>query len=277
MSVTDPSADGVQPEPGQGDGGTSGGQPYADYLNRLPEEVRGDVEPVFKDWNSNVNSRFEEHATYRKQWEPYEQLGLNQRDPEQVSWALQVAEAAQQNPQALREWLDQTYGPAQAQPEQQPQDPATFDPYDPNAQFESLLSQRLGPLQQQLEQFSQWQQNLEQQQHVQHIDQQLNTAIEKLSAEHGSSLPAGVEMSDVIERFGNRYATPGADPGQVVASAWRDYQAWSNSISTAALQSKVDQPGPAVAGGTADLTPEQPRNLREANALAMQQFRASSA
>lgn len=272
MSYTEPSADGVQPEQGQGDGGATGDQPYGDLLSRVPEEVRGSVEPLFAEWNSRVNSRFEDAASYRKQWEPYESIGLSDMQPDQVQWALQVANAAQNDPQALRTWLDDNHPQPAPQQQPEPQQDVTFDQYDPNAQFKQMLD----PVLQRLEAMDQRWQQQQQQEYERTIDNTLNSEIAKLSQEHGASLPQGVEMSDVIERFGNRYATPGADPAQVVQKAWQDYTTWSNALSTAALQQKVDQPQTPVTGGEADMTPEpftRGNALGEANKIATQQIR----
>src|ERR1035437_4782758 len=73
----------VQPPEGQGD--QSNSSPYAEYLDRLPEEVRGDVEPVFRDWDAQTTRKFQDAAKYRKQWEPLEQTGVSQRDPAKCS------------------------------------------------------------------------------------------------------------------------------------------------------------------------------------------------
>lgn len=271
--MDEPMVDGGQPDQGQADA-PSGGQPYADYLNRLPEEVRGDVEPVFQDWNKNVNSRFEQHASFRKQWEPYEKAGLNTYTADQLAWAVQTL----QNPQQAREWLDQQYGPVQApEPAQESLDPYGYQ--DPNQQLEQLLSSKLGPLEQQLQQFNDWRQQLEQQQMEQQIASALEAEVNKLREEHAAGLPKEVQenFGDIIERFGMRYAESGADPATVVQKAWADFQALQNQLTTAALQNKVDQPQAPVDGGVADLTPEKVNSLREANKIALQQMRANRA
>ena len=280
MDTTEPNIDEVQPDPGQGDVDVTGGQPYADYLTRVPEEVRGDVEPIFKDWNSNVNRRFEEHAEYKRSWEPYE--NVRQHQPEAVTEALQLYQAALNDPQAFQQWFEQYAAergltPKQAAAELEPE-AMTFDQYDPNAQLQQLLDQKLSPLQSQMEQFISRQQELEQQATVQALSEQVGQEIAKLRAEHAKDLPEKVQeqLEDIIERFGMRYAgEPGATPEQVVRRAWADFESLSNQLQTGALQSKVDQPEPAVSGEVADGAPPQIRTLAEANKIALQQMRAS--
>jgi hypothetical protein len=247
--------------------GATGTQPYAEFLNRVPEEVRGQVEPVFADWNRSVNGRFEEAANYRKQWEPYEQAGLNQYDPQALAQHLQMLQDAE----ATRQWYEANY-PQQTQQQPQEQQPEfqAFDQYDPSAQFKQLLT----PLEQRLEQLTQQWEQQQQRQHEQAIESALEAEVARLEAEHGKSLPEGVKMADVIERYGNRYAVPGADPVQVAQKAWSDYQTWANALAAAALQQKVDnQPAPAVSGGEADLAPAAPKGLKEAERIAREQIK----
>lgn len=276
MSYTEPNADAVQPEAGQGDAGAAGSPPYADYLTRVPEEVRGDIEPIFKEWDSNVSRKFSEHATYRKQWEPYEQAGINQYTADQLQWAIQTLS----NPDQARQWLDQTYGPVQQQ--ETPQEPNPYEYHDPQQQaLEQLLTQKLGPLEQQLQQFNDWRTQLEQQQHEQHVNSVIMAEIEKLHQQHLTNLPEPLRekeaFADLIDRLGSKYATAGADPVQVVQRTWADFQALQNQFGTAAIQGKLEQPAPAVEGGTADLSPEKITSLREASRIALQQMRANRA
>src|ERR1035437_4068795 len=105
----------VQPPEGQGD--QSNSSPYAEYLVRLPEEVRGDVEPVFRDWDAQTTRKFQDAAEYRKQWEPLEQEYV---DPT-VESLVEQRLAAQLGPvanqlQELTEWRQaQEFGRAEAQ------------------------------------------------------------------------------------------------------------------------------------------------------------------
>ena len=279
MSFTEPSVtDGVQPDAGQGEGGQqSGGQPYADYLARVPDEVRGDIEPIFKDWNSHVNSRFQEHAEYQKQWKPYEEAGVTRYEPQDIQAAFQLL----QDPQQLRAWADQQYGPVAPEPAAEP-DPYAFQ--DPSQQqFTELLSKEIGPLREQLDQFTQWRQQLEQQQQEAQIDQQINAEMQALKEKHAASLPEDVRnnFEDIIQRFGWKYAEPGADPKQVVAKAWADFESLSNQLRSSAIQQKLDQPAPPEHGGQADVAPKPLGRgddaLKNARSIAIEQLRQNRA
>ena len=282
MSITEP-ADGAQPD-GQGDGGEPGGQPYADYLTRVPEEVRETIEPIFKDWNSSVNNRFQEHAEYRKGWEPYEQV--KQHQPEAVAEALQLYQVALNDPKAFQQWFEQYSAergltPAQAAQQLEQTGDGTFDQYDPQKQLQQMLEQKLSPLEQRLQALFDRDEAREQKAHEAKLADEINQEIGKLKETHGKNLPAKVrdQIEDIVERFGMRYAQqPGITPAQVVQKAWADFEALSNQLQTGALQTKVDQPDAPLTGDTADgAIPAYTKGhaLQEANKIAMEQMRAS--
>jgi hypothetical protein len=102
-----PTPDAVQPEQGQGQtigeqsSAVQGEQPQGpqddsqglfDLGDIADPAVRSEVERIAKDIERNVNQRFQSHAEYRKQWEPYEELGLTDLDPEGVAGMLGIFE-----------------------------------------------------------------------------------------------------------------------------------------------------------------------------------------
>lgn len=273
-------ADDVQPEAVEGQGGESaeGSQaPYADYLSRIPEEVRGDVEPVFRDWDANVTKRFQEASEYRKGWEPYEQIGVNQHDPATVQWALQFAQAAQHDPQSIQQWFEnyaQERGltPAQAAQELEQQSFEEMGGYgDPDAQrLEQLLQQQLQPLQQQLQQMTQWQAQQEYGARMAQATQYVNSQMEELKSKHPDEFD-----EKLVEKLLPQYIE--TDPVNAVQRAFEDSRAIRNQIEHGFVKSKTNQPDPALSGGPADLTPPPVKSLKEAEKLAIQQFRADRA
>src|ERR1035437_2050559 len=137
----------VQPPEGQGD--QSNSSPYAEYLDRLPEEVRGDVEPVFRDWDAQTTRKFQDAAEYRKQWEALEQTGVSQRDPAEVQWAMQFVDVLH-NRSVIKEWFDEyaqqngLTAKEQQQLEQEYVDPTV------ESLVEQRLAAQLGPVANQL-------------------------------------------------------------------------------------------------------------------------------
>lgn len=282
MSFADPEAEPVQPDEGQGDGEAAGGSPWESYLERFPEEVRDTAAEAFREMEGNATKRFQEHSEYRKTWEPYEQLGVSQVSPEDVQWALQFRQAAVENPQAIQQWFDayaQEHGltPQQAAAEiQQQQDDLGYDPSQ--QQLDQMLKQHLSPLQQQVEQMSQWRTQIEEQAHQDQITRALDTEVAALKAKHADSLPDELKerFDDVIERFAMKYAQPGADPKRVIALAWQDFESLSNQIEKAALQGKVDAPAPAESGGVPDVSPDKIHSFKQAESVAAEFLRNSN-
>jgi len=81
----------VQPLEGQGQ--QDGYEGLYD-LNAIDDPaIRSEVERIAKDIDRNVNTKLQEAAEYRKGWEPYEHLGLNQLDPEGLGALLSFADA----------------------------------------------------------------------------------------------------------------------------------------------------------------------------------------
>ena len=81
----------VQPLEGQGQ--QDGYEGLYD-LNAIDDPaIRSEVERIAKDIDRNVNTKLQEAAEYRKGWEPYEHLGLNELDPEGLGALLSFADA----------------------------------------------------------------------------------------------------------------------------------------------------------------------------------------
>lgn len=273
MFETDSTADNVQPDEGQGSEGTSGGSPYADYLSRIPEEYRGEVEPVFQDWDRNVTRRFQEASEYRKQWEPYE--SLREQDPQYWQEARAFAEAARNDPAALREWLDQNHGrPEAPQPAQPEADP--YAPYDPNAELKQLLESQLSPLQEQLQGLTQWQQQQIEQAQLREAQRSADSAIDDLMQKHQDAIPEPLRenFKEIISRFSLPFAEEGGSAAQAVERGWQEYQQMVNQIEKATLQAKVDAPAPAEGGGLPDVSPEKTAWGKETTAAALEAWRA---
>lgn len=83
--------------------------PYADYLNKFPESVRGIADPIFKEWDGNVTRQFQQlHSQY--EWaKPWQEFAQNY-DPETASQGVQLLQALSENPQQVYEAIANAYG-----------------------------------------------------------------------------------------------------------------------------------------------------------------------
>jgi hypothetical protein len=98
---TDPSQQNLQVNPG----GQSNDPPYAQYLNNIPEAFRGQIEPVFKQWDADVTKRFQ---GVQSEVAPYREL-IQQYDPQSLQQAVQLAELMQADPGQVYQALGATY------------------------------------------------------------------------------------------------------------------------------------------------------------------------
>lgn len=258
MSFTSPT--GVQPE--QGQGAAPGDAPYAEYLNRIPEEHRPLVEPVFREWDGNVTRRFQEYSEYRRRFEPYEQMGIDQYDPEGLGNLIEFARLANDptRAQEYRSWLEAQVQQHGITPQQEHIDAELLDPA-----VQRLIEQATSPLQQQIEQMTQWRQEFETQQQQQQIQGMLNQEFAALEQEHGD-LPR-----DLIESFAGRYI--GADP-RPIQRAFEDFQRFRGDIEQRVLAGKLRQPLPPNLQGGAAPGGEQPRTLKDAEQALAQRLAA---
>lgn len=261
MSFTDPNADAVQPE---GQGGEGGDTPYAEYLNRIPEDARGPAEEAFKAWDANTTQRFQEASEYKRGWEPYEQLGVRNHDPEALQEAINLAEVARNNPTQFWEWAQQ-YAQAQGLTPQQAADLASQDEYGLGSeqQIQQQLTQALTPIQQQMQELAAWRAEQEQQRQIAEIDAQLEATFKELEQKHPDEF-----NRDMVEALAYKYADPNRPPKDSVLQAFEEYRKFRGGLEKQFLQSKADAPQAPEAGGGVDVSVPERNTLEQANARA---------
>jgi hypothetical protein len=102
---------------GAGDGGDGASGPIPWDLSSVSEELRPHVEAALKGVEGGVTKRFQEHADFRKQWEPYAGVeGLSEISPEDMARLVafhQTASDEQQFEQWLRNSRRDPEGPLQ--------------------------------------------------------------------------------------------------------------------------------------------------------------------
>jgi hypothetical protein len=81
--------------------------PYADYLSRVPESLRGSIEPIFRDWDAQTTQRFQQYADQLRQLQPYQQFASAGYDPQSLQMAAQLAELVQSDPEQVFKLLAQ--------------------------------------------------------------------------------------------------------------------------------------------------------------------------
>jgi hypothetical protein len=247
---------------GQDDGG--GGAPYQEYLDRIPEQFRGDVEPVFKDWDANVTRRFQDNADFRKQWEPLSETGIHQLDPDAVSWLVQL-HAALEQPDIMQQWWDsyaQENGLTdQSSPDSDDGGNPTLDEFGmPDDQrLEKLLEDKLGQLTSRLDQYDQRFAQSDQQAAEREAQSYVDGQLQKLAEEHNGGKPFDQKMIGLIDKFASSYIE--SDARNAIPKGFADLQQFLNERETLTLQGKLDQPPPAEGGGVPAAGPEKHKRI----------------
>lgn len=255
-------ADDVQPDQGQG------AAPYAEYLDKIPEEFRAQVEPVFKEWDGSVTKKFMEAAEFRRQMEPLQPF--QNRSPEALQWGADFHDAAMNRPQDVIEWArDYAKEHGLSLAEQQAVEQAVSDEFEDLSaqQFRSQLDPIATQVQALTERFQRQDQEAQQAAAMQQIETQLDAAKEKLGGIYDRDMIAAIAQNKYIQ-----------DPEHAIERAAADWQQIVNDKRAAALQEKVDTSAPAAeTGGTPDgsvpkiSTFEQAAEAVRARLLAQQQ------
>jgi len=246
------SEEAVQPEVGGAEG--QGQAPYAEYLDRLPEGIRGDVEPVFKEWDSSVTKKFQEAADFRKQWEPFQDLGLTDVPRDEIENLMALRDLAANDPEQFDAWLSATA-----------QERGLFgeseESEDPYGEAEDPMS----PVMSELGELKAWKEQMEQEQRVSEamkvVDQQVSEAV----AKH-PDVPR-----ELAEQFLASFAE--SDPQNAVSLSFEAAEKWMAQIQQGMVSDKLSQPEAAEQGQRVDGSPEQISTFAQASQAALQRLK----
>lgn len=256
----------VQPE-GQGaDSGESGGGFYQEYLqNEVPEDYREHVEPYLRSIESNANEKFREHAEYRKQYEPYDELNLSQYEPEGLANLLAFAELMEDE-EKFKEWVTETgqklgIGQELNQGDEfDDGDDGEFGELDLDTirtAFGELLDDRLGPLEERLNSSDQERQSNE-------ANQIIETKMEELHEQHGDF------DEQAVYKLAFALSESSDDP---IQAGFDEYQRIVGNIQTETVNGQVEQPAPPErGGGPANTNQKPPTDFAEASKMAKERL-----
>lgn len=248
----------VQPEAEATEG--QGAAPYAEYLDKLPEEIRGDVEPIFKEWDSSVTKKFQEAAEFRKQWEPFQDLNLSEVPRDELENLIALRELAADSPEDFDRWLVET-AMERGLLDQDSEDPyAMEDDSDP-------LEEKLSPLQSELNQLKEWKEAQEYESRVSEAMKLVEQQVEEASQKH-PDVP-----QELAEQFLASFAE--SDPENAVSLAFEAAEKWMAQIQQGMVQDKLSQPEGAEQGSKADAAPEEIRDFATASKAALARLQGS--
>lgn len=248
----------AQPEEGQEQGGQEQSQGHPSWdLSRYPADMRDFAKQVLSDHDGDVTRRFQEHAEYKKGWEPFESIeGLRDMDPEEVAGLVEfrnrlMSEGGEQefinglfDPEVegsedrwaqigqANGWLDDDEG-----------DDDVDDDGSPD--IDAKLQEHLAPMQQ-------WIAQQEQQREEQQLDQEIDQELNGLHEEFG-------EFDDeTVQALSLMY-----DGDDALRQGLAQYFKIRGDSQQELVGSKQNQPDPALSGGRADTEPEQYKGFKD--------------
>jgi len=242
----------VQPTQGQGAEGDSG----LYDLNEVPQEQRELLEPHLKAIEGNVTRKFQEHADYRNKWQPFEELGLLDSDPEALGNLLEWARMAESDPQGFAEWFEQVgnevglfdqlgYSKGEADLMDGLDDDSSLSEDDIANVIREVLAEEMAPLQEQMTQ----------QQQDQLVQEAEGEIVDQLGQIHEQNpdLPEGAD--EAILQLAYTHAEDGEeDP---IGLGLADYQKIIGAGEGNLFAQKAGQPRSPEGPGAADTSAEQ--------------------
>lgn len=254
--------DGQSPAGDQGvDSGDSG---YAQYLDSVPPEIREQVEPLFKEFDGNVTKKFQEHAEYRKQWEPYEETGIKDLDPESLKGLLEFAQMAN-DPEQFGQWWQNAGKEMGLFEKFAPSEDLDLDleddlPTEKIAELvEKQVAEKLGPVEQTIQQQGQ-------EREAAQANEEVASAMDTFKAEN-KALFEGDEKGEV-ERMVARLAYSYSDddslsPAEMIQKGGEDYKNMIGQGAKGLFDDKLKQPKPPEGPGGADMSPEKITSFKD--------------
>lgn len=234
-------------QPAEGQGGGDGDSGLYD-LDSVTPEVREVLEPHLKAIEGNATKKFQEAAAYRKQWEPFEELGIQDTDPQALQQLLQFAEMAN-DPEQFKAWVSERAQELELLDSPDLSDQDLLDEDLTQEKVEELISQKMAEFQQSQEQKTQAQQ--EQQALEEQAAQQITSALEQIRKDN-PNLPE--EADDAIVRLAYSYAED--DPQNAIERGFEDYKSMTGQAEKGLFAQKSGQPAPPEGPGAPATSPD---------------------
>lgn len=270
--------EGGTPAPDEGAGAqTEYSGPFAAALQAVPNGADA-VQAALQDIERKTSQRFQEHADFRKAWEPYEPMreAFGQYQPNEVEQLLAFGQMMLDpgkatdivsDPDAFRE-MWQAWGDALGYGEQsgEPVETAGEQP-GVDGEIATKLNELMEWKQQQEQQFAQQTQERQQQE----ADQAFEQAMQSLASEHPDLFKRGDDDQPTpVERAVAGQAamliSAGQPIGEAVKAGFELVQQIRGQGQTALVTEKLKQPEPAVKRGGADTQPPKVKSWEDVEA-----------
>jgi hypothetical protein len=257
----DPAAS-AQPE-GQGGEGNQDLSGFAqEFLSSVPDDQREIIAPHLKSWDANVTRKFQDAASYRQQWEPYEQIGVHEYDPDSLKQALEILS----DEERLNEWIveqAQARGLTKAEAEAEAQGSQGQGDYLTREELQAIMAERDQSMQAAIEQADR----------EEAAAADLTSSLTELRQKHGFK-EGSEEEEDILDvASGMLDRNPGLGLDAVSKAAERYYSRLTKA-ENGVLGDKLNQPQTPETGGRA-VGPSGPKTREEVMRAAKARFEAS--
>lgn len=208
--------------------GSQGNGLHESFISSAPEHLRDAARELVPYWDPYVQRQFTDHANYRKNWEPYEQLGVNDLDPGELEDLLNFREIIQDEDQ-FREWYNNV-GELLGETQGDETDIGEENDYD----LPPELLQAIGQMQQQLNDLSQERQMQAEQQALHQTAAEVRQELDQLKAQN-SNLEWNEELEDTVCTLALKYDSPDA-----LQRGFQDYQKLVGKAENGVFNNRTD-------------------------------------
>lgn len=241
------------------DPGSQGNGLHESFISSAPEHLQDAARELVPYWDPYVQRQFGDHANYRKGWEPYEQLGVNEIEPSELQELLDFREIIQDEDQ-FREWYNNV-GELLGDQGQDTQD--TADEYG----LPPELLQSIQGMQQELAQMREEREQQAQQQALHQTAAEVRQELDGLKKQNPN---LSEEDEEYICTLALKYDTPDA-----LQKGFQDYQKLMGRAEKGVFQNHTD-PSLRVApvsGGNNNTSVEPVTSFDQASRAARERMR----
>jgi hypothetical protein len=255
-------ADDVQPADNAGQGAEATDSGLYD-LDSVAPEVREQLVPHLKAIEGNVTKKFQEAAEYRKQWQPYEDLGLTDVKPDELQGLLEFAKNAN-DPDWFSNWWKQAgdeMGLFEKHASPSTDDLGLDDP-DTDLTPEKIqelvaeqVAEKLSPIEQHLQQE-------EQTRKVEQANEEIGSALSSIEDAEPNLFKGDAEekekVQDAIIRLSYAYADDSSlSVEDMIRKGFEDYKQLIGQGEKGLFDQKVEQPQTPEGPGAPSTAPEK--------------------
>lgn len=235
---------------------------HEDFINSAPEELREAAAELAPVWDTYVQGKFTEAAEFRKQYEQYEGLPLDQLTPEGIQEVINFQQIAN-DPIALKAWHEQwDLSLRNDHPEL----------FDEEGEFlgggtDPRITAELAQVKQQLQEQIDWRMGQDQTAAAQQATEFVNGQLDEIKKDFPTLSDDDVDNICVLA---TKYIPKDGTqpPEDFIKQGFKDFQRIVGQTERELFTKKENQPAPAMHGGRSSTTPSPITSFEGANEAA---------